>query len=347
MSKIALRVTVRDIATEVGLHFTTVAEALRNSKRINANTRDRVLEAAKRLGYRPDPILSSLSAYRSRKQRHRFQGILGWVHSHPSKNYFHSNKGFYSDCRKYAESRAEQHGFKMEEIWLSQPGMSIQRTVQVIETRNVSGLIIAPQPLGNAPIDFPWEKFCSVRIGYSLSNISLPMVAPDQFHNTFLLFKKLQERGFRRIGFACPRLVDERVDRGFSGGYLAARELTAIRGRVPLFFDANQNGSAPAFMEWFDRYKPDAVMMVPGYVYHPALLKAGYRVPTDVAVAWISLSAFSTIPHDPTGISENGHNVGETAVDILVALINGNAMGISPYFRKTLIQGEFHEGKTS
>ncbi|MDR1284340.1 MAG: LacI family transcriptional regulator [Opitutaceae bacterium] len=348
MSKAASRVTVRDIAAELGLHFTTVAEALRGSRRISRGTRERVRATADRLGYRPDPVLSALSAYRAHKQRHRLQGVLGWVHSHPSKNHFRKIAGFYSRCWESAGARARQYGFEMEDIWLSQPGMTIPRIVQIIKARNISGLLIAPQPLGHGHIDFPWENFCAVRIGYSLRNLALPMVAPDQFHNTFFLFQKLAERGYRRIGFACPQLVDERVDHGFSGGFLAAREQSGATGKTlpppPLFLDADKDGSAPAFLAWFERHKPDAVMMVPGYVYHPALLKAGCRVPGDVAAGWISTSN-----HDGAnriGIDENGQKVGEAAVDMLVAQINGNAMGIIPYFRKTLIDGIFVDGDT-
>jgi LacI family transcriptional regulator len=86
------RVTVRDIAEEVGLHFTTVAEALRGSSRIKEATRLRVEEAAERMGYRPDPILSALSAYRSSDMRSSFQGVIVWINGFPSKNRFTEEK---------------------------------------------------------------------------------------------------------------------------------------------------------------------------------------------------------------------------------------------------------------
>ena len=79
------RVTVRDLAKETGFHFTTVAKALRGDPRIKPETVAAVSLAAERCGYRPDPMLSALSAYRHRRATD-FRGVVGLLTPAPNQD---------------------------------------------------------------------------------------------------------------------------------------------------------------------------------------------------------------------------------------------------------------------
>ena len=48
------------------MHVTTVSLALRNHPRLPQDTRERIQKMAERLGYRPDPFLQALVAYRGK-----------------------------------------------------------------------------------------------------------------------------------------------------------------------------------------------------------------------------------------------------------------------------------------
>lgn len=54
-------ISLRGLASQLGLAPSTISVALRPGGRIAEKTRQRVLEAAEALGYRPDPVLSALS----------------------------------------------------------------------------------------------------------------------------------------------------------------------------------------------------------------------------------------------------------------------------------------------
>src|ERR1700758_5798690 len=56
-----------EIAQSVGVAPSTVSRALRSDPRISAATRQRVEEAAEKLGYRPNPLVSALMANRRRR----------------------------------------------------------------------------------------------------------------------------------------------------------------------------------------------------------------------------------------------------------------------------------------
>ena len=58
--------TIKDIANELNLHFTTVARALRNHPDVNSKTKELVLQTAKRLNYTPNHIASSLKSKKTK-----------------------------------------------------------------------------------------------------------------------------------------------------------------------------------------------------------------------------------------------------------------------------------------
>ncbi|MFI3286471.1 MAG: LacI family DNA-binding transcriptional regulator [Rikenellaceae bacterium] len=59
------RTTIKDIAKHLTISVSTVSRALSGDKNIRTETRDKVLAAAKRLGYKPNPIATSLQAGRT------------------------------------------------------------------------------------------------------------------------------------------------------------------------------------------------------------------------------------------------------------------------------------------
>ena len=48
-------ITIKDIARHLSLSVSTVSRALINDKNIRQETKERVLETAKMLGYKPNP----------------------------------------------------------------------------------------------------------------------------------------------------------------------------------------------------------------------------------------------------------------------------------------------------
>lgn len=53
-------VTIKDLANEVCMSLSTVSRAINDAYIVNKETRDKVLEAAKRLGYRRNEAAASL-----------------------------------------------------------------------------------------------------------------------------------------------------------------------------------------------------------------------------------------------------------------------------------------------
>src|ERR1035437_9571570 len=75
----AQRVTLRDLAQKAGVSHVTISRALRNDPSISAARRGEVKKLAEEMGYRPDPSLSALAAYRFARQEHKIQSALAWI----------------------------------------------------------------------------------------------------------------------------------------------------------------------------------------------------------------------------------------------------------------------------
>jgi DNA-binding LacI/PurR family transcriptional regulator len=91
------RVRLDDVAAEVGLSTASVSLVLRGAPGPSAATRERVLAAADRLGYRPDRAASLLAAHRS-----RLIGVLLDVRS-----------TFHAEFVEDLHETVEQHGYDL------------------------------------------------------------------------------------------------------------------------------------------------------------------------------------------------------------------------------------------
>jgi LacI family transcriptional regulator len=70
---------VRDLAANLGLSKTTVATALQGGPGVSAATRERVVQAAKNLGYKPNAIASIFYRQIRARERSKFQANVALI----------------------------------------------------------------------------------------------------------------------------------------------------------------------------------------------------------------------------------------------------------------------------
>jgi DNA-binding LacI/PurR family transcriptional regulator len=337
------RVTIRDIAHDCGVHFTTVSQALRGSPKVKAETRRRIEEAALRMGYTPDPMLSALTRYRTNIRTPSYQGTIGWLNYFNTPDHFETEGKNFSLYLKGAKERAARLGYQIENIWVTAPELDEARVASILLARGVRGLLVAPLPVAGKRVDFPWHLFSVVKFGYTLQRGDLVTVTAQQFSNTRVLCRRLMAKGFRRIGLCLERGLDERVQRRFTAAYSA--ELPANRRtgrRLPVFFDKSETGDRTDFLVWFGKHRPDAII-VSRSCYQRFLEDDGVRVPQDVGVAYLS-----TMAGEPwaSGINERSEAIGRVAVDQLASMIQRGAGGISTEPHTISLEGLWQEGRT-
>ncbi|MBE2215586.1 MAG: LacI family DNA-binding transcriptional regulator [Opitutaceae bacterium] len=332
--------TLRDIAKAAGVHFSTVSLAMRDHPRLSRATCKKVQSTARELGYVPDPMLASLANYRLSLRPVEYRATLAWVTAFPERDQWRRNTIF-REQYEGARARAEALGYKLEEFWLCQPGMTARRASHILRTRNITGLIIAPLPMAGGVLRLDWPQFSAVAIGYSLSSPPLHLVCAHQFRCIRLALHELAMRGYRRVGLVMLKSSDDRVDNNWLAGYLVEQYAEGGREHLrPLLLDAWDETS---FEAWLLRERPDAVVSkVPQTL--SALRARGIAVPQDMGVAYLS-------PMNPgdehSGVNENSESVGAAAVDFVAGMLHRNERGVPALPHRLLIDGVWIEGRTT
>lgn len=333
------RITLRDIARHAGCHFTTVSLALRDRPEIPPETRERIRRAADELGYRPDPMLASLSSYRHEHRPDRYRATLAWVTNFPGRDDWRKVE-IYADYFAGARERAKVLGFHLEEFWLRADRMTAPRASQILSARGIAGLVIAPQPEPAVELDLQWEKFSAIAIGYSLARPALHMVCPNQYRCIRLAFDHLRRRDYRRVGLVMLGASDARVDHNWLAGYLVARQELPASGRLdPLILDRWDQAE---FGRWLKRERPDAIISKCAEAL-PALRALGYLVPRQIGAAFLTEVKPS---REKSGVSEMPREVGAAAIDFLAGMLHRNERGVPDQCRRLLIEGQWFDGRT-
>ena len=107
------RPTMKDVAALVGVHQTTVSLALRDHPGIPVATREKIREAAARIGYRPDPALDAFNFYRLSNHPIRSAPLMAFLSDQPSAAAF-SGSAVHRDLYEGARAQAEKLGFVLE-----------------------------------------------------------------------------------------------------------------------------------------------------------------------------------------------------------------------------------------
>ncbi len=338
MNNQAPRVTQQDIAKAAGVHRTTVCLALKNHPNIPESTRAKIRTLADKLGYVPDPMLSALAVYRDRKHPRAFQGSLAWLaNNEPPFDW--REKGIFKKNHGGAVASAKSHGYTLEVFDLQTPGMTAKRMAGILRARNISGILVAPQPRPNTTLDFPWENFSAIAFGFTLAKPALHCVTSSVYQATLQTIRHIRAQGYRRIGFASTSMQDERFNHSSLSVYLAEMFL---HGEEPLVLPMRPEGCTPQELRgWVKQVRPEALLV--SLDVADMIGNAGLEIPRDVALACPSLA------HDKgplAGICENAFLVGEVAVDQLVAMLQRDERGVPSVLQRVFVEGYWVSGST-
>jgi LacI family transcriptional regulator len=340
------RVTLRDVAAKVGVSHVTVSLALRNHPSIPLARREQVKRVAEQMGYRPDPLLSSLVVYRHGKRPVQVQSSLVWLNHWDQPERLRGQHREFDAYWRGATAAAERFGYHLEEIrWTAD--ITAQRFERILLTRGVRGVLIPPHHAVPDWGDFDWSKFSIIRFGLSVPSPDSHLVTSDQQRATVMALKKISSYGYERIGMVVADHLDKNVGGNYTGGFYAAQKLLNLRSVNSLLIleeetYREQSAKVKAVLRrWLEKVKPDVVLTtdihIPG-----AIRELGYRIPADIAVAGTSIS---DIPVD-AGINQNGEEIGRTAVEMLVAQINVNQRGEPPAPCRILVESLWQDGKS-
>ena len=347
------RVTMATVAKQAGVHPTTVSLALRNHPSLPPATRQRLQDLAEQMGFKRDPALSALVAYRLQARPRTGDPQLAYITNwdtrwgwkdHPAHQEFFDG----------ATERASTFGFRLTHFWLGEPGLTHRRMSRILISRGIAGLIIAShRSEHSAPLDFDWPKFSAVKIDFSPREQQLHLITNDQRTIIGLAMQRVLGAGYRRIGLVMPYWWDDFVDLAWSAGFLAEQQLIKAADRIPILYYSTPlrptriSTAGPDFVvpshrlaKWLKQHRPEVLLSYGPFV-RPSLAELGLAVPKDLAF----VETFLLSPDGTTaGVRQNCRRVGELAVEILEGQLHHNNYGVPSIPTATLVEGTWHDG---
>ncbi|MFM8715745.1 MAG: LacI family DNA-binding transcriptional regulator [Spartobacteria bacterium] len=313
------RITLNDIARAAGVSVSCVSLALRDSPEIGASTRARLREVAARLGYRPDPALAALAAYRSRRRPAAFRSVIAYIGdaARPARS---------DNIRRAVLERAPQLGYRIDSFTMGSPAADWPALLRACRSRGIRGIFLGPRLRFDEPFPEVEEArdFAFITIGYSARLDGIHRVSTNQFLDMVRHVDGLRQAGFTRPGLWCPASADGRVNHQFSAGFFAAYLQSGIPAPAIL---AKDPVPKIALRRWIRQEAIDAVIGLPHHV--EALRRAGCgpdRIPGFSCFDWDGRPEVRAL----RGMDYRPEFLAREAVDALHAALLQNRVGLGP-----------------
>jgi len=336
------RATMQDIATAAGISRMSVSLALRDSSRISAQTKKRVLQVADEMGYRTNPMVSALMKQLRFTKTRRASSALAFLTAYPTRNGWRltgPGLAFYQGV----QAHAEKLGFGLEIVWAKEPGMNGKQMSALLQARNIGGIIVAPMARACGHLTLNWNLFSSVILGYSSYRPNLHRTTSDTYQVTQLALRKLWHLGYRRIGLVLPSQVDTRTHYTFSAAYLRFQCSLKRAYQINPFMPSRHPINAQC-LDWFHKEKPEAVLSVVPEVKGWLEKEAGMKAPRDYGFALLSVSNENRGLY--AGIDQRLGKIGAAAVEMVSKQMFHGETGIPRIPQRVLIEGVWLDGPT-
>lgn len=314
------RVTLRTLAEHLRLSRTTVSIILNDTplaRTFPPETRDRVLDMARTLGYRPNYFARSLTSRRTY--------LIGVIAPDFGNGY---DAALLSGVERRLLTTDYTY-FVSSHLWSS---ALLERNVQMLRDRGAEGLLLINTTLAEA-VDIPIVTICSNRSPGSSTRISI-----DNGAGIKRALEYLVGLGHRKIAFFKGHEgsgdTEERWNAVLANcaklGIAVTPELTVQLERLDATATRSVEEGRVAMEVLIRRGLPFTALLafndLSAFGAMSGLRKAGRRVPEDVSVMGFDDIEFSSIVDPPlTTVRQPLHDMGGKAADLLVRKIEGNA----------------------
>jgi LacI family transcriptional regulator len=333
---------LRQLAALAKLSPSAVSLALRGSSKISDATRVRVRDLARQHGYRPDARIVEMMSHLRKPHAVRQQACFAVISLYPTARPWESSRHL-SLIYAGMNARAAELGYRLEPLWLREPGMTYQRFRAVLDARGIQGLISFGSPEIDDEFPHPLDHYAIVTLGLSIQT-PLHRVTSHVFNDTVNALKEVHRRGYQRPGLVLGRYEEERGAHAHVSAYLGWCEHALGSGHALPVLRLDDVEERP-LLDWLARQRPDVIVFIHRYDQLAAFqsLLRRRRLPRDVGVVVISHILEGT---DFSGMQQNQPLMGAWAVELLAARIANRDFGIPSHPRIEMVESRWIEGRT-
>lgn len=308
------RVTLRTLAVETGLHPSTVSRILRGERdRSSEETRDRVLEVAKRRGYYPD--------FAARSLRSRKSFAIGFIVP-DIRNIVYVN--IYTG----AAAATRRHDYHMLLSPLTTELPNWKEHFDFLTQRGVDGMLIATARIQDPALDHLEQAVPYVLVNRRAGG-RVPYVVSNDETGGQLVTQHLIELGHHNIAFVRGALGVSTTE-GRLAGYRSALENAGIPVNERLIVGDSYDTmrTARTIRLLLNTREPFTAVVVSDDMMATAvchvLEENGLRVPDDVSVTgYNNLPIASLMSPTLTTVDNDLERMGKRAAELLIRRLSG------------------------
>jgi LacI family transcriptional regulator len=319
--------TLEDIARALNVSKMTVSRAINNHPEISRETRERILEAARQMNYRPNQFARALTT------NHSY--LIGIVVPDLMHSYF-------AEICRGVESHARPAGYQNLICSTDEDGSKEVDEIEALLSRT-DGLIVA-SALASSEIKFYQRLLADgariVFIDRVLPALQCSMITTDDVRVGELATEHLVKLGHSRIGHLCGTHVSTSSQR--MEGYKKTLQKSGIKFEKSLVRECGftEADGYAATRVWIDEGNlPTAIFAAndPAAIGAiAALAESNIRVPEDIAIVGAGSIRYGDLLRVPlTTVSWSTAEMGESAARLLLESIDSNE---KPKRRNVVIQ---------
>ncbi len=312
--------SMKDVAKRADVSISTVSHVINNTRKVNPETKEKVLQAIRDLEYNVNPVARTLRSGSSK--------MIGVVVSNLSNSFF-------LDIALSIDKVLKAEGYQLIYINSSEDKEIERENIESLVMQNVDGLIIAPVGQECAYMESVIGSKCpSVFFDRLPDGYESDCIMSTNFEGAFDGTELLIQKGHRQIGFIGSHFdgtMEERIS-----GYKAALEkhgipvdeqlITTGSGGSQMLNDLRQGDGNRLARYLIEEKKITAMicgndLSAVGAVSF--LLQNNYKFPEDVAVVtfddafWLSMTSPAI-----TAVDQDRKAIGTTAARVLLDRIN-------------------------
>lgn len=334
---------MKTIAAHAGVTQATVSMSLANNPRIPLATRERIQGIAKKLGYQPNPYVSTLMRIRRQGKPLKDKPALALVCAQRTAHGWRDHPApTIRQMREGAFERATLRGYRAQEFWLHRDEMSNDRFSEMLHARGIQGMLISPLAEGAPTPALQWQHFAAVCLSVPLPSLTITTVCNDHYFSSLRIVRECHARGYRRPGLLLHRVHQMRFQGRWEAGFFVGGEMhPELRLARPLYVEDWQDTAR--IIAWLKREKPDVIITPAADVLAATLERARIRVPQELGLA---LLACPELGDRCSGVYQNGRMIGALAVDTLISMVERNERGLPQQATTLMVEGQWNEGTT-
>ena len=322
-------ITIHDVAGALGMHKSTVSLAFSGKGNLSAATRERVLTAARELGYEPNPLAQRLAHGGSNNVVYIFSGVL--------------DVGLATEKILIIQRELNRQALEVPIYTCGETGghdmVAQAAQIKQLCRQRPRAIVCSTQML--SPSVFreleTYQRGGGIVISYdSPAPLECDQVVFDREDNGYQAARHLLERGHRRIGLSYPTRgnPDARIaaSNGRLRGFRRALDEFGVALHAEWIFTnpTYEKGGAAMARQFLDLLeRPTGLCIVNDYValgFMVEVMRAGLRIPEEVSIVGHDdqpIASYCPVPL--TSISQPVEDIARAVVELLLERLEGSA----------------------